>query len=222
MRSFDQSFRAEDGHEVSAYTVTPHQPRGTLIVIQEIFGVNEHIRAVAESFAAASYRVVAPRLFDRVGSDVTVPYEDVPGGRQLVGQIGRDRTEMDLRAVIGAQSAPVGVVGYCWGGSLAFLCASRLDVKCAVAYYGGQIDAWMAEMKPQVPVLVHYAQHDAFISTEAQQRAAETTFADHPVHVYPAGHGFNCDARSDFHPPSARLALVRTLAFLNRQLAPIG
>ncbi|MGF1511514.1 MAG: dienelactone hydrolase family protein [Myxococcota bacterium] len=221
MHTYNQSFKTEDGHEVSAYVAAPPAPRATLVVIQEIFGVNEHIKSVVESFAHASYRVVAPRLFDRIGSDITVPYTDIPQGRGLVGRIPREKTELDMRAVLAHQRSPIGVVGYCWGGSWAFLSACRLDVKCAVSYYGGQIPTWVDEMSPRVPVQYHLALNDAFISSEAQEHVKQK-LPDGVFHHYPANHGFNCDARADFHAPSARSALVRTLSFFNRHLAPIS
>ena len=135
-------------------------------------------------------------------------------GRALRTALGWDAPLRDIAAAIAAvaESGKVGVVGYCWGGSLAWLSATRLDIACSAAYYGGQIHQFRGET-PRCPTLMHFGETDAFIASEHRELIHDG-HPDIPVHVYPAGHGFNCDARADYHADSARLARERTLAFL--------
>ncbi len=208
---------AEDGHRCGAYRADPDgTPRGGIVVIQEIFGVNKHIRSVCDGFAADGYAALAPALYDRETPGVELDYstEGITRGREIRAGIGWDGPVRDIAAALEAL-APVGrigTVGYCWGGSLSWLAATRLQVACAVCYYGGQIVDFKDE-KPGCPVLIHFGETDQSISMDDVEaiRAAQPGV---PVHVYPgAGHGFNCDLRADFHPASVELARERTLAF---------
>ncbi len=208
---------AEDGNEFTAHRARPSaSPRGGLVVIQEVFGVNDHIRLVADGFAAEGFDAIAPALFDRkeAGVELTYDADGLQRGRALRVALGWDAPLRDIAAAIAAvaESGKVGVVGYCWGGSLAWLSATRLDIACSVAYYGGQINQFRGET-PRCPTLLQFGETDAFIPSEHHQLIAER-HPDIPIHVYPAGHGFNCDARADYHADSARLARERTLAFL--------
>jgi len=214
---------AEDGHKLSAYRVAPNgTPRGGLVVVQEIFGVNSHIKRVADGFAADGYVALAPAIFDRVERDFAIGYkpEDIERGRAVRGKLPVEDAVKDVRAAVKALAAErlkVGVVGYCFGGTLAWLAATRIDgVACAVGYYGGGIADAAAE-KPRCPVLLHWGETDQSIPPEhhARVRAAHP---DLPMHVYPAGHGFNCDERASYHEPSARLARQRTLEFFAKHL----
>ena len=214
---------AEDGHKLSAYRVAPKgTPRGGLVVVQEIFGVNSHIKRVADGFAADGYVALAPAIFDRVERDFAIGYkpEDIERGRAVRGELPVEDAVKDVRAAVKALAAErlkVGVVGYCFGGTLAWLAATRIDgVACAVGYYGGGIADAAAE-KPRCPVLLHWGETDQSIPPEhhARVRAAHP---DLPMHVYPAGHGFNCDERASYHEPSARLARQRTLEFFAKHL----
>ncbi len=214
---------AEDGHKLSAYRVAPKgTPRGGLVVVQEIFGVNSHIKRVADGFAADGYVALAPAIFDRVERDFAIGYkpEDIERGRAVRGKLPVEDAVKDVRAAVKALAAErlkVGVVGYCFGGTLAWLAATRIDgVACAVGYYGGGIADAAAE-KPRCPVLLHWGETDQSIPPEhhARVRAAHP---DLPMHVYPAGHGFNCDERASYHEPSARLARQRTLEFFAKHL----
>ena len=206
---------AEDGFSLSAYRADPAGiPRGGILVIQEIFGVNPHIKSVADRFASEGYVAIAPALFDRTEPNVALGYTqpDILRGRDLRGRLQLESVLQDLRAAIGAvrEFGRVGAVGYCWGGSLAWLSATRLTVP-AVCYYGAMIIDCVEESL-SVPVMLHFGDHDASIPMDTVDHIRQA----HPsisIHVYQAAHGFNCDARVDFHQPSADLALTRTLDF---------
>ena len=211
------SLSADDGHALSAYRARPAGVRRAgLVVIQEVFGVNDHIRSVADGFAAEGFDAIAPALFDRKEAGVELSYDadGLARGRALRVALGWDAPLRDTAAAIAAvaESGKVGVVGYCWGGSLAWLSATRLDIACSVAYYGGQINQFRGET-PRCPTLLHFGETDAFIPSE-HRKLIHDGHPDIPVHLYPAGHGFNCDARADYHADSAGLARERTLAFL--------
>lgn len=211
------SLRASDGHPFQAYRSEPQgHSRGSILLIQEIFGVNSHIRAVCDDYAGLGYQVLAPALFDRVETGVELGYasEDVTRGRELRTQLGWDNALLDLAAGIEQLPRPVFSIGYCWGGSLSWLCATRLGVDASVCYYGGQISDFPDE-DPGCPVLMHFGETDASIPMEN----VEAVRAAHPqaqIFVYPAGHGFNCDQRSSFDAESAVLAKQRTLEFLQQ------
>jgi carboxymethylenebutenolidase len=218
---------AEDGTQLSAYHVLPaERPRGGLVVLQEIFGVNAHIRRVADGFAEHGYEVLAPALFDRLEPGVELGYDadGMAKGRSFPQRLGWDGPLRDVAAAIAALrgaalrgAGRIGVVGYCWGGSLAYLAAARLSgLAAAVGYYGTAI-AKNLDATPQVPTLLHFGATDASIPAAD----IEAIRARHPhvgTHVYAAGHGFNCDARAAYEPASAALALERTLAFFAQHL----
>lgn len=213
---------AEDGHQLQAYCAGDTKPRAALVVIQEIFGVNSHIRAVADDYAAQGFMTVAPALFDRVEPGVELGYNsaDAQKGMAIARQIGLDKALQDVAASIhyAAQKTKlkVGVVGYCFGGSLAWLAATRLNPAAAVGYYGGRIAENAAE-QPRCPVMLHFGAKDAHIGP----KEIETIKRHHPelpIFLYDAGHGFNCDQRKDYEPQSAELARQRTLEFFNQHL----
>lgn len=214
---------AGDSHSFQAYVAEPAgTPRFGLVVIQEIFGLNAHVRSVADGFAREGILAVAPALFDRVERGVELGYDGdaVVRGREIRGRLGWDAPLLDIAAAarIARIGGRVGAVGYCWGGSLAWLSAARLagTVDAAVGYYGGQIHDFRTEM-PKIPLMLHFGERDPMITAEhvAAIRAAQPRV---PIHDYPAGHGFNCEARADFDPESADLARSRTLAFLADKL----
>lgn len=215
---------AADGHALAAYRVAgTGESRGGIVVIQEVFGVNGHIRAVCDGFAAHGYDAIAPALFDRVEPGVELGYDDngIAKGRELVGQLGWERPLIDVwaAALHLHPQGRVGVVGYCWGGTVAWLAACRLDVACAAAYYGRQIVDFPAD-HPRSPTIAHFGADDQLIPPEAVDRVRATNPAV-PVHVYAgAGHGFNCEARGDYRPEAAALALERTLALFSAALKP--
>ena len=198
------------------------RPKGGLVVVQEVFGINGHIRRVADGFAADGFLAVAPALFDRIGAGLTLGYsqDEVQEGIKLKGQSSADNALADIAAArdFAKEASRVGIVGYCWGGFLTWLAAARLpDFAAAVSYYGGGIVA-VAEERPRCPVLMHFGEKDHAIPLDHVEKVR----AAHPegveIHVYPAGHGFNCDERAAYEPESARIARERTVAFLDRHL----
>lgn len=206
---------AGDGKTISGYVAEPKgKPKGGLVVIQEIFGVNRHIRNVTDGFAAAGYYTVAPAMFDRVRPGVELGYtpDDLAHGREIRSKLSWDDVMADLKAGVDAakKAGKVGVVGYCFGGTVAWLAATRLGLP-AVGYYGGGI-AGFANEQPKAPVMLHFGEKDAHIPlTDVEKvRAAHPKV---PIHVYKAGHGFSCDERADFDKASHEAALKRTLAF---------
>ena len=212
----------KDGAQISAYVAHPQgKPKGGMVVLQEIFGVNHHIRAVADKYAAEGYLAVAPGLFDRVEKGVELGYgqEDRPRAMDLRGRTKIDNTLADIAAAIDVAKAggKVGVVGYCWGGTLAYAAAARLaGVTAAVGYYGGGIVGLAAE-RPRVPLMLHFGERDKHIplSDVEKIRAAQPEV---PVFVYAADHGFNCDERDSYDAAAAKEAEQRTLAFFASEL----
>lgn len=210
---------AADGVTIEAYRAEPAgKPRGGLVVLQEIFGVNAHIKRVADRFAREGYLVIAPALFDRVEPGVELGYsaEEFPSAVALVQRVDHGKTPFDVAAAVtaAAEGGKVGVVGYCWGGSLAYNAACSIDgIASAVGYYGGNI-AKSLGAKPKVPLILHFGEHDDHIPM-SDVDAIKAALPDIPIYTYDAGHGFNCDARASFDEPSAAKALERTLAFLS-------
>jgi carboxymethylenebutenolidase len=210
---------AADGHSLSAYLAEPSgAPRGGVVVIQEIFGVTRHIRDVADQYAAAGYRAVAPALFDRVERDVDVPYTDVQRAFGYVQAVQLDDVLRDLRAAVEnvRGAGKVGVVGFCWGGKLAYLAASRLPVDAAIAYYGGGTQQHLDEL-PRVPTMFHFGEQDTHIPLSAVD-AIKAAYPQGIYHLYPAEHGFNCTHRASFDPASAQLAFERSVNFLRQHI----
>ncbi len=214
---------AADGFAPGAWIARPAAaPRGAVVVVQEIFGVNAHVREVCGSFADAGYVAIAPALFDRLERNVELGYDaaGIAAGRDLKARAdaGHALADIDAARKAVAGDGRVGVVGYCWGGYLAWLAACRLDgFSAAVVYYGGGIGDVLGET-PRCPVLGHFGERDAMIpmSVVADWRARHPS---HPVHTYDADHGFNCDHRGSHDAQAAALARERTLAFFDRHLA---
>ncbi|MEP7314253.1 MAG: dienelactone hydrolase family protein [Pseudomonadota bacterium] len=208
---------ARDGHEFDAWLAPPKgESRGAVVILQEIFGVNAHIRAVTDGYAAAGYLAIAPCLFDRERRGVELGYDEaaVQEGRGYVMQIPQEKVLLDVSAslnVVG-HAGRVAAIGYCWGGTLSYLAACQLPVAAAVSYYGTRIMANL-DKTPRVPVQYHFGSQDKSIPPENIEkiRAHDPTGE---IHVYPADHGFNCDHRASYHVESAQLARSRTLAFL--------
>jgi carboxymethylenebutenolidase len=214
---------AEDGFKLGAYKATPKgTPRGALVVIQEIFGVNHHIKNVTDGFAADGYVALAPAIFDRVERGFETGYQpaDIERGRAVRGKLPIEDAVKDVRAAVKElqkTGLKVGVVGYCFGGTLAWLAATRIDgIAAAVSYYGGGV-ADTAEEKPKCPVIFHWGETDASIPKEHWEKVRK----NHPnltQYVYPAGHGFQCDERASYHEPSARQARERTIPFFRQHV----
>lgn len=214
---------AADGHTLSAYAAGPADARAALVVVQEIFGVNNNIRRVCDAFAAQGYAVVAPALFDRVapGTELAYGAEDVQRGRTLRGQVPEAGTLLDVEAAAAAlpHSAKRGIVGYCWGGTVAWHGATRSSsFAAAVGWYGGGIAATRTAAA-NCPVELHFGETDASIPMSDVEAIREAQ-PGIGIFVYPgAGHGFGCDERGSYSAADAALAQSRTLAFLAKHLA---
>ncbi len=215
---------AEDGHQFEAYLAeSAGQARGAIVLLQEVFGVNSHIRSVADGYAEQGFHVIAPALFDRVQRNIELEYSpaDAKQGMRAIAEIGLETALKDVAASISHArsqwpSLKVGVLGFCLGGSLGWLAATRLDPAAVVCYYGGQISRHASEV-PHCPVMMHFGAKDAHIGPE-QIEIIRKAHPDFPLFVYDAGHGFNCDQRKDFDPQSAKLARERTLEFFRTNL----
>ena len=213
----------EDGVTIGAYRADPPgKPKAGLVVVQEIFGVNAHIRGIADRYAEAGYLVVAPALFDRAERGVELGYgpDALPQAFALLGKVTVEQALLDIAAAAGAaaEAGPVGLVGYCFGGLLAYLSACRLDcLNAAVGYYGGRISNYLGET-PAIPLLLHFGEKDSHIPLADVERIREAHPAI-PIHLYPADHGFNCEARASYDKPSAELAFERTLHFFDTRLS---
>lgn len=209
---------ASDGHRFSAYRATPQgKIRGALVVVQEIFGVNSHIRGVADGYAADGYLSLAPALYDRAQRNYETGYsqEEIQAGIEIMQKLDWNNTMHDVQATLDAlkPSGKVAIVGYCWGGTVAWLAAARLSgLACAIPYYGGGIPNFVNE-KPKCPVMFQFGEQDQSPSLEQAKQIA----AAHPTalsNFYAAGHGFNCDQRGSFNAAASKLARTRTLEFL--------
>ena len=213
---------AADGHKLGAYRADPAgKPRGALVVIQEIFGVNSHIKQVADGYAADGYLAIAPALFDRVQKNVDLGYspEDIAKGREIRGKVSNDMALKDTEAAIkaAAGAGKVGIVGYCWGGLVTWLAAAKTPgLSAAVAYYGGGI-LDNADLQPKVPLMGHFGDKDQHIPVAGVKQLAEK-HKQHQIFIYSADHGFNCDHRGSYNAPAAQQARARTLEFLRKHL----
>jgi carboxymethylenebutenolidase len=221
------SLTAADGHRFGAYRADPvGTPRGRVVVIQEIFGVNRHIRSVCDRLAEAGYVALAPQIFDRITPNFETGYSEmeVAKAREFVAKVDWAKVMEDTQAAFNAlkREGPVAIMGFCMGGSVAYLASARIDgLAAAVCYYGGQIIRYIDE-KPRCPVQMHFGETDGHIplsdveTMRKKQPAAE-------IHVYPgAGHGFHCDERGSYEAKSAKQAWDRSLAFLSRSFAAAG
>jgi len=213
---------ASDGHKLSAYRAEPAgKPKGGLIVVQEIFGVNSHIRSVADGYAADGYLAIAPALFDRAqrGYETGYSQEEIQRGIGMMQKINLDDTMKDVAAALQniASAGKVGIVGYCWGGTVTWKAAASVPgLACAIPYYGGGITA-MGDLKPKCPVLFQWGETDQSIPVE-KAKAFAGAHADQIHYFYAAGHGFNCDQRGSYDAASAKLARSRALEFLAKHV----
>lgn len=216
------SLTTSDSHTLGAYRADPDgTPKGAMVVAQEIFGVNSHIRNVCDRLAAQGYVAVAPALFDRFVRDFESGYsaEEVALARTYIPKIEWPKVLLDIQAglddVKGA--GPLGVIGFCLGGSAAFLSATWLSgLSAAVGFYGGAIVKF-ADETPKCPVQLHFGETDASIPMSDVEIIKEKR-KDCEIYTYPAGHGFYCDERASFDDASAKLAWQRTLDFLSKNM----
>jgi carboxymethylenebutenolidase len=215
---------AADGFRLGAYRADPRAAaRAGIVVVQEIFGVNHHIRSVCDRVAAAGYRALAPQLFDRLVPNFESGYSEaeVARAREFPPKLDWAKVVLDTAAAVGAlkREGPVAIMGFCMGGTVSFLAATRLDgLAAAVCYYGGQIIRH-ADNAPRCPTQMHFGEKDASIPLTD----VETIRQKRPeceIHVYPgAGHAFSNDERANYEPNSARIAWERSLGFLARAFA---
>ncbi len=224
-----QKLKAKDGHELSAYVARPEgTPKGGLVVIQEVFGVNAHIRSVVDGFAKDGYVAVAPAMFDRVqpGVELTYEGEDIQKGVDLRMKLKDAQALADIAAAfqqVKGEGKGAAVIGYCFGGLMAWLSATRgkqagFEPKCTVGYYAGGIGKVAAE-QPACPVMLHFGAEDDHIGKD-QIDAVRNAHPEVQIFLYEgAGHGFSCDARGSYNPQAATLARERTLAFFEENLA---
>src|SRR5215213_6901312 len=213
---------ASDEHKLAAYRADPSgKPRGGIVVIQEIFGVNSHIKQLADGYAADGYVAIAPSMFDRVQKNVDLAYtpDDIATGREIRGKVTNDMAVKDAEAAIkaAASAGKVGIVGYCWGGLVTWLSAGKTpDLACAVPYYGGGI-LDNQDLAPKVPLMGHFGEKDGHIPAEGVRKLA-AKYPQHQIFIYDADHGFNCDHRGSYNAPAAKQARERTLAFLRKHV----
>ena len=213
---------AADGHKFRAWKSVPAgKPRGAVVVVQEIFGVNNHIRSVTDRFAELGYVAIAPAIFDRQEPGFECGYtpDDMPKARALMGGLDMDKVLLDVDAARKevASAGKTGIVGYCYGGTVAWLGACRQDFAAAVGYYGGAIAKYNNET-PKCPTILHVGALDKPIAETVEQvRAAHPGV---PYYVYEdANHGFSCDERGSFNPKAHDLALIRTVDHLAKHLS---
>ena len=219
------TIQAEDGHRLDLYIARPTSPPiAGLVVLQEIFGVNAHIRSIADAFAQDGFLAVAPALFDRIEKSIQLGYEGADRDRAMacLKQMNPWNAIKDVAATLAyarqVTGKKAGVIGYCWGGLIAWLSATRLHPDAAVAYYAGGIGNF-AQETPQAPVQLHFGRLDTHIPAEQVNKVGSA----HPeveIHWYEnAGHAFNCDMRASYHADSAAAARLKASAFLRRHLA---
>lgn len=211
-----------DGHKLAAYRADPQgTPRGAVVVIQEIFGVNSHIKSVADGYAADGYVAIAPSMYDRIERNLSLGYTqaEIERGIALMQKASVDDAMRDVEAACKAvaSAGKVGIVGYCWGGFVSWMAAAKVArLACAAPYYGGGI-LNNANIEPRCPVMAHFGEKDGMIPVDGVRKLA-TQHATQQIFIYPADHGFNCDQRGSYHQPSAALARQRTLEFFRQHI----
>jgi carboxymethylenebutenolidase len=215
--------RSDDGQELSAYVARAGgEPIAGLVVIQEIFGVNAHIRSVADGYAKDGFLTVAPAIFDRIEPGLELSYEqgDMQKGFAIAQKLEHQKMMLDIAAALKfaatATVKKVGVIGYCFGGTVAWLAAAHVNPSAVVGYYGGRIGQYSAE-KPTCPVMLHFGNQDTHIPV-ADVEKVQAAHPEVEIYWYVAGHAFNCEPRPSYNPAAAKLARERSLAFLKKHL----
>ena len=214
---------ASDGHKLGAYRADPQgKPRGAIVVIQEIFGVNSHIKKVADEWAADGYVAIAPAMFDRVQRNYDTGYTppEIEAGRAIMQKLDWGNTMRDVDAAVAEakKAGKVGIVGYCWGGTVAWRAAANTaGISASAPYYGGGMPNFINE-KPKVPVQAHFGETDQSPTLE-QAKAIAKAHPEISANYYPnAGHGFNCDQRPSFNAEASKTARQRTLEFFRKHV----
>ena len=214
---------SSDGESIGAYVASAESPKGAVVVIQEIFGVNQHIREVTDGYANQGYYAIAPKIFDRIEADIELGYEEADMGKGIelaFQKLDHAKALRDIQAAIhhAGGHGKVGVVGYCFGGLMTWLSACQLNgVAAASSYYGGGVAGQMA-LSPQCPVIMHFGELDAHIPMSDVDQVKQAQ-PDVPVYVYAADHGFNCNHRGSFDAAAASSALQRTLEHFGTHVA---
>ena len=208
---------AKDGHIVDLYVAKPKSEAvATVIVLQEIFGITEHIQAICQQYATHGYLAIAPALFDRIKKNIVLDYSSIEEGRDYKMQLQDEQVLLDIAAAAATaeNDLKVAVIGFCFGGALSYLASTRLNLNCAISYYGGGIAEKYINQKPLCPIMYHFGALDPIIpSTDVA--AIQSNHPGGVFHIYEdAGHGFNCSDRRDYHSESAELAFARSLEFL--------
>ena len=208
---------AKDGHVVDLYVAKPKSEAvATVIVLQEIFGITEHIQAICQQYATHGYLAIAPALFDRIKKNIVLDYSSIEEGRDYKMQLQDEQVLLDIAAAAATaeNDLKVAVIGFCFGGALSYLASTRLNLNCAISYYGGGIAEKYINQKPLCPIMYHFGALDPIIpSTDVA--AIQSNHPEGVFHIYDnAGHGFNCSDRKDYHEESAKIAFARSLEFL--------
>ena len=208
---------AKDGHIVDLYVAKPKSEAvATVIVLQEIFGITEHIQAICQQYATHGYLAIAPALFDRIKKNIVLDYSSIEEGRDYKMQLQDEQVLLDIAAAAATaeNGLKVAVIGFCFGGALSYLASTRLNLDCVISYYGGGIAEKYINQKPLCPIMYHFGALDPIIpSTDVA--AIQSNHPEGVFHIYDnAGHGFNCSDRRDYHSESAELAFTRSLEFL--------
>jgi len=208
---------AKDGHIVDLYVAKPKSEAvATVIVLQEIFGITDHIKDVCKQYAAHGYLAIAPALFDRIKKNIVLDYSSFAEGRDYKMQLQDEQVLLDIAAAAATaeNDLKVAVIGFCFGGALSYLASTRLNLDCVISYYGGGIAEKYINQKPLCPIMYHFGALDPIIpSTDVA--AIQSNHPGGVFHIYEdAGHGFNCSDRRDYHSESAELAFARSLEFL--------
>ena len=208
---------AKDGHIVDLYVAKPKSEAvATVIVLQEIFGITDHIKDVCKQYAAHGYLAIAPALFDRIKKNIVLDYSSIEEGRDYKMQLQDEQVLLDIAAAAATaeNDLKVAVIGFCFGGALSYLASTRLNLNCAISYYGGGIAEKYINQNPLCPIMYHFGALDPIIpSTDVA--AIQSNHPEGVFHIYDnAGHGFNCSDRRDYHSESAKIAFARSLEFL--------
>ena len=220
MSDFEHAL-AQDGHITDVYVAKPEsQVLATIVILQEIFGITDHIKDICNQYAAHGYLAVAPALYDRIRKNIVLDYSSFLEGKDYKMQLNDEQTLMDIEAAIALaeKDSKVGVVGFCFGGALAYLTSTRLNLSCVISYYGGGIAEKYINQKPLCPIMYHFGALDSAIPL-SEVAAIKSSHPEGVFHIYEdAGHGFNCNFRKDYHEESANIASTRSLDFLKLHL----
>ena len=207
---------SNDGHELDCYitSLDDDKPKNSIVIIQEIFGITDHIKSVCQRYADQGYLVIAPALYDRFEKNITLNYTQFDEGKALRTKLDTNHAILDINAAIAESTGKISVVGFCFGGMLSHVASARLNMDCAVSYYGGFIAEDHLHDAPRCPIMYHFGKLDHAIPMESVELIGET-FPESIIHIYnEAGHGFNCEMRADYHQPSSDLAFERSLTFI--------